>query len=277
MWTFLIKFGKILIEKGSNIMNNKKYIIISVIVGIVFLAMGVLIGLVYSNRDVIFKDNNISNENNILKNNLEKENVNEIKEETKEEEKNSEEVPKQSNETIKNEVTKPSLSNKDNTVINEMNNTLNSIDNESSSSNFSDKAKATFITIVDFLFYDGTIKGITFNELTDDGKQKVLEIANKIDVKLEEVSPGYKDKISSTTSNAYNKASEIIKSGASSLNNFAKEKLGDENYNSIIDAKDELVKYSKNALNLVGSAGSKLFSSTKDKLNDWYQNFKNNK
>lgn len=275
MWTFLIKFGKILVEKGSNIMNNKKYIIISVIVGIVFLAMGVLIGLVYSNRDVIFKDN-ISHENNMPKNDLENENVNEIKEETKGKE-IYEEVPKKNNEAIKNEITKPSLSNKDNTIINEMNNTLNSIDAESSSSNFSDKAKATFITIVDFLFYDGTIKGITFNELTDDGKQKVLEIANKIDVKLEEVSPGYKDKISSTTSNAYNKASEIIKSGASSLNNFAKEKLGDENYNSIIDAKDELVKYSKNALNLVGSAGSKLFSSTKDKLNDWYQNFKNNK
>lgn len=276
MWTFLIKFGKILIEKGSNIMNNKKYIIISFIVGIVFLAMGVLIGLVYSNRDVIFKENNISNENNVPKNDLENENVNEIKEETKVK-KRYEEVPKKNNETIKNDITKPSLSNKDNTIINEMDNTLNSIDAESSSSNFSDKAKATFITIVDFLFYDGTIKGITFNELTDDGKQKVLEIANKIDLKLEEVSPGYKDKISSTTSNAYNKASEIIKNGASSLNNFAKEKLGDENYNSIIDAKDELVKYSKNALNLVGSAGSKLFSSTKDKLNDWYQNFKNNK
>ena len=275
MWTFLIKFGKILIEKGSNIMNNKKYIIISFIVGIVFLAMGVLIGLVYSNRDVIFKDN-ISHENNMPKNYLENENVNEIKEETKGKE-IYEEVPKKNNETIKNEITKPSLSNKDNTIINEMDNTLNSIDAESSSSNFSDKAKATFISIVDFLFYDGTIKGITFNELTDEGKQKFLEIANKIDVKLEEKAPGYKDKISSTTSNAYNKASEIIKNGASSLNNFAKEKLGDENYNLIIDAKDELVKYSKNALNLVGSAGSKLFSSTKDKLNDWYQNFKNNK
>lgn len=271
MWTFLIKFGKILIEKGSNIMNNKKYIIISFIVGIVFLAIGVLIGLVYSNRDVIFKENNISNENNMPKNDLENENIKEKKEETKEE------VPKKNNENIKNEITKPSLSNKDNTIINEMNNTLNSIDAESSSSNFSDKAKATFITIVDFLFYDGTIKGITFNELTDDGKQKVLEIANKIDVKLEEKAPGYKDKISSSTSSAYNKASEVIKNGASSLNNFAKEKLGDENYNSIIDAKDELVKYSKNALNLVGSAGSKLFSNTKDKLNDWYQNFKNNK
>lgn len=256
-------------------MNNKKYIIISVIVGIVFLAMGVLIGLVYSNRDVIFKDN-ISHENNMPKNDLENENVNEIKEETKGKEL-YEEVPKKNNETIKNEITKPSFSNKDNTIINEMDNTLNSIDAESSSSNFSDKAKATFITIVDFLFYDGTIKGVTFNELTDADKQKVLELANKIDVKLEEKAPGYKDKISSTTSNAYNKASEIIKSGASNLNNFAKEKLGDENYNSIIDAKDELVKYSKNALNLVGSAGSKLFSSTKDKLNDWYQNFKNNK
>lgn len=276
MWTFLIKFGKILIEKGSNIMNNKKYIIISVIVGIVFLAMGVLIGLVYSNRDVIFKENNISNENNMPKNDLENDNINEIKEETKGKER-YEEVPKKNNETIKNEVTKPSLSNKDNTIINEMDNTLNSINTESSSSNFSDKAKATFISIVDFLFYDGTIKGVTFNELTDAGKQKVLELANKIDVKLEEKAPGYKDKISSSTSSAYNKASEVIKNGASSLNNFAKEKLGDENYNSIIDAKDELVKYSKNALNLVGSAGSKLFSSTKDKLNDWYQNFKNNK
>lgn len=256
-------------------MNNKKYIIISVIVGIVFLAMGVLIGLVYSNRDVIFKDN-ISNENNMPKNDLENENVNEIKEETKGKE-IYEEVPKKNNETIKNDITKPSLSNKDNTIINEMDNTLNSIDAESSSSNFSDKAKATFISIVDFLFYDGTIKGVTFNELTDAGKQKVLELANKIDVKLEEKAPGYKDKISSSTSSAYNKASEVIKNGASSLNNFAKEKLGDENYNSIIDAKNELVKYSKNALNLVGSAGSKLFSSTKDKLNDWYQNFKNNK
>ena len=245
-------------------MSNKKYVIISFIVGIVFLIMGVLIGLVYSNRDVIFKEN-ISNGNET------NENVNKVKEEPKEE------VPKQNNEIIKNEITKPNYSTKDNTVINEMNNTLDSIDTESNSSNFSDKAKATFISIVDFLFYDGTIKGITFNELTDGGKQKVLEIANKIDVKLEEKSPGYKDKISSTTSNAYNKASEIIKSGASSLNNFAKEKLGDENYNSIIDAKDELVKYSKNALNLVGSAGSKLFSNTKDKLNDWYQKFKNNK
>lgn len=245
-------------------MNNKKYVIISVIVGIVFLIMGVLIGLVYSNKDVIFKEN-ISNGNET------NENINKVKEEPKEE------VPKQNNEIIKNEITKPNYSTKDNTVINEINNTLDSIDTESNSSNFSDKAKATFITIVDFLFYDGTIKGITFNELTDDGKQKVLEIANKIDAKLEEIEPGYKDKISSATSNAYNKASEIIKSGASSLNDFAKEKLGDENYNSIIDAKDELVKYSKNALNLVGSAGSKLFSSTKDKLNDWYQNFKNNK
>lgn len=276
MWTFLIKFGKILIEKGSNIMNNKKYIIISFIVGIVFLAMGVLIGLVYSNRDVIFKENNISKENNMPKNDLENDNINEIKEETKGKER-YEEVPKKNNETIKNEVTKPSLSNKDNTIINEMDNTLNSINTESSSSNFSDKAKATFISIVDFLFYDGTIKGVTFNELTDAGKQKVLELANKIDVKLEEKAPGYKDKISSSTSSAYNKASEVIKNGASSLNNFAKEKLGDENYNSIIDAKNELVKYSKNALNLVGSAGSKIFSSTKDKLNDWYQNFKNNK
>ena len=255
-------------------MDSKKAIILSIIVGVVFLTLGILTGLVYSNNDVIFKEN-ISNDNETTENNYTKENITEIKEEPKEENK-SEEVPKQNNETIKSEVMVPSYSAKDNTVINEMTDTLNSINTESNNSDFSDKAKATFITIVDFLFYDGTINGVTFDELTDSGKQKVLELANKIDIKLEEKAPGYKDKISNTTSKAFNKASEIIKNGANNLNDFAKEKLGDENYNSIIDAKDELVKYSENALNLIGSAGSKLFSSTKDKLNNWYQNFKNN-
>ena len=34
--------------------------------------------------------------------------------------------------------------------------------------------------------------------------------------------------------------------------------------------------YSKNAFSFVGGVGSKLYSNTKDILNEWYQNFKNN-
>ena len=123
--------------------------------------------------------------------------------------------------------------------------------------------------------WSSTIKGISFDELTEKGKEKVLEISSKIDVKLEEKCPGYKEKISNSTSKAYQKASEIIKKGAKNVNDFAKSALGDENYQAIIDAKDELVKYSKESLNYVTGAGSKVFNNTKEKLNEWYQNFKN--
>lgn len=235
---------------------NKKIIIISIVSGIALLLTGCLIGITYANK---------KNE--------------EVKEEIKEKEDNNKEEIKidrklndnENKETIKND----NYNEKDNIVIDELNNTLKNIEKSTRDENFKDKASSTFISIVDFLFYDGTIKGISFDELTEKGKEKVLEISSKIDVKLEEKCPGYKEKISNSTSKAYQKASKIIKKGAKNINDFAKSALGDENYQAIIDAKDELAKYSKEALNFVTGAGSKVFNETKDKLNEWYQNFKN--
>lgn len=235
---------------------NKKIIIISIVSGIALLLTGCLIGITYANK---------KNE--------------EVKEEIKEKEDNNKEEIKidrklndnENKETIKND----NYNEKDNIVIDELNNTLKNIEESKQDENFKDKASSTFISIVDFLFYDGTIKGISFDELTEKGKEKVLEISSKIDVKLEEKCPGYKEKISNSTSKAYQKASEIIKKGAKNINDFAKSALGDENYQAIIDAKDELVKYSKESLNYVTGAGSKVFNNTKEKLNEWYQNFKN--
>lgn len=235
---------------------NKKIIIIGLVSGIALLLIGCLIGITYANK---------KNE--------------EVKEEIKEKEDNNKEEIKidrklndnENKKTIKND----NYNEKDNIVIDELNNTLKNIEESTQDENFKDKASSTFISIVDFLFYDGTIKGISFDELTEKGKEKVLEISSKIDVKLEEKCPGYKEKISNSTSKAYQKASEIIKKGAKNINDFAKNALGDENYQAIIDAKDELVKYSKESLNYVTGAGSKVFNNTKEKLNEWYQNFKN--
>lgn len=235
---------------------NKKIIIISIVSGIALLLIGCLIGITYANK---------KNE--------------EVKEEIKEKEDNNKEEIKidrklndnENKDAIKND----NYNEKDNIVIDELNNTLNNIEKSTQDENFKDKASSTFISIVDFLFYDGTIKGISFDELTEKGKEKVLEISSKIDVKLEEKCPEYKEKISNSTSKAYQKASEIIKKGAKNINDFAKSALGDENYQAIIDAKDELVKYSKESLNYVTGAGSKVFNNTKEKLNEWYQNFKN--
>ena len=235
---------------------NKKIIIISIVSGIALLLIGCLIGITYANK---------KNE--------------EVKEEIKEKEDNNKEEIKidiklndnENKDAIKND----NYNEKDNIVIDELNNTLKNIEESTQDENFKDKASSTFISIVDFLFYDGTIKGISFDELTEKGKEKVLEISSKIDVKLEEKCPGYKEKISNSTSKAYQKASKIIKNGAKNINDFAKNALGDENYQAIIDAKDELAKYSKEALNFVTGAGSKVFNNTKEKLKEWYQNFKN--
>lgn len=246
---------------------NKKIIVISIVSGISLLLIGCLIGITYANK---------KNERVKIKE--------EVKEEIKEKEDNKEEIKIDSKpndnenkdvsnnkDTIKNN----NYNEKDNIVIDELNNTLKNIEKSTRDENFKDKASSTFISIVDFLFYDGTIKGVTFDELTEKGKEKVLEIASKIDVKLEEKCPGYKETISNSTSKAYQKASEIIKNGAKNINDFAKNALGGENYQAIIDAKDELVKYSKESLNYVTGAGSKVFNNTKEKLNEWYQNFKN--
>ena len=73
--------------------------------------------------------------------------------------------------------------------------------------------KEGFVTIVDFLFYDGEIKGKTFNELSNTAKIKVLQIAFKIDEKIDKHFPGYKEEISTTSKDVYtsvkSKATEL--------------------------------------------------------------------
>ena len=63
------------------------------------------------------------------------------------------------------------------------------------------KIKSAFIKLVDFIFYDGEIKGYKFKELTDKGKAKVIYYALKIDGKIDDKWPGYKETISSKMKN----------------------------------------------------------------------------
>lgn len=265
-----------------------------IILGIIILCIGLIIGLninkkeVYTKVDIVASNRDTSSNKEIevigdtfdakeeQVSNNEVSNTNNV---SKSDDTNSNYIENNSNNenSINNDTSEEiKYSSNDEVVINSLENSLKNInDGDTSSKSFADSAKGVFVSIVDFLFYDGEINGVKFSELTLSGKQKVLEIANKIDSAIESKLPGYKETISDTASNAFNKASEIIKSGANNLNNFAKDKLGEENYQSIIDAKDELVYYTKNALNFLGDVGGKVFNSVKDKLDSWYQDFKN--
>lgn len=268
-----------------------------IIVAIVILAIGLVIGLninkkeVYTRVDMVAstESNNSNNEIEVIGEeiNIKEEQVisdnssseNNFMDNISNDDSTSSKNTQSNNSTTNNTNTSETItySSNDEVVINSLESSLTKINNgDGSDSSFADSAKGVFVSIVDFLFYNGEISGVTFDELTDSGKQKVLEIASKVDSAIESKIPGYKETISDTASKAFNKASEIIKSGANSLNNFAREKLGEENYQSIIDAKDELVYYTKNAINFLGDVGGKVFNSVKDKLDSWYQDFKNN-
>ena len=216
------------------------------------------------------KDKTVENEslgNNSQENNIEI-NVNSQNKETEE--------SSQSAEVIENQIT---YSEEDNVIINEFASIKNKVATFLNSDNVEeakDKAKGIFISIVDFLFYGGEIKGIRFDDLTEEGKKNILGLVSDIDSLIIKKFPTYKEDISEVTKNAYIKAGELIKKGTTNIKEFSKEKLGEENYNAIIDAKDELVEYTKDAFSIIGNVSSKLWDSAKEKVKNWYEEFRKN-
>lgn len=184
-----------------------------------------------------------------------------------------------SNPTITTTDSKDNMTEDDMAVISyfeELKQSVKDILNSEIAESVKDKLKGTFITAVDFVFYDGEIKGIKFDDLTEGAKQKILETVSFIDDAIMTKFPNYKEEISLTVSSAYNKASELIKKGANNVKEFSKEKLGEENYNAIIAAKDELVSYTKEAIDVVGEFAGSLWDTGKEKVKNWYEKFKNN-
>lgn len=86
-----------------------------------------------------------------------------------------------------------SLSYKEEDVITYVENLNNELDNANSNMSFKEKFKEKFILVVDFIFYDGEIKGYKFDELTNTAKAKVVFYALKIDSKINDLWPNYKE------------------------------------------------------------------------------------
>lgn len=80
----------------------------------------------------------------------------------------------------------------------------------SANNGITDTLKGGFITIVDFLFYDGTIAGHTFSELTTSAKLEVLKAALWVDDKIDSVFLGYKETISNGANKVYTSVKGMI-------------------------------------------------------------------
>lgn len=88
------------------------------------------------------------------------------------------------------------LSTKDETVLKYIETEHQEIKNGENTETFKEKSKKKFIELVDFIYYGGTIKGVTFKELKNSTKAKVIYYALLIDAAIDSKFPGYKDNIS---------------------------------------------------------------------------------
>lgn len=122
-----------------------------------------------------------------------------------------------------------------------------------------EKGKEYFITGVDFIFYDKEMNGVTFDDLTEEGKKVTLENLETIDGWIMEIAPDYKDKISEK----YQVVKDFVSTTYYDVLESIKESLGEENYSAIREKKNEIKES-------ITSPKDKVL----EKVSDWYQNFK---
>ncbi len=171
-------------------MNKKRILILIVSIIVLLSIIGVSFFFVKNKHNELEKLEINSSEKNNIKNNVSN---NEDDKREQEKDNNGTNVGKISEEEI----------------VNYFEDNYNEI-NSNTWDNVKNNAKEYFITIVDFIFYDGEIKGHTFNDLSTSAKLKIISIALKIDSKIEDHIPGYKETISSNSSKIYNNVKERL-------------------------------------------------------------------
>jgi len=131
--------------------------------------------------------------------------------------------------------------------------------------------KDGFVKVVDFIFYGEKINGTTFSELKDDIKLKIINIALKIDSKIDSWFPGYKDTIKNAVKRVYTKIKERLT------------ELYIKITNSICSSKPTLCETAKEDFSVMKEKFGitydylkGLFNKSKDAVNKWYLEFKDN-
>ncbi len=136
------------------------------------------------------------------------------------------------------------------------------------------KVSEKVVTLVDFLFYDGEIKGITRTDISDETKNKLMNIIEKVDTKIEKRFPDYKEKISDKTSDALNFIKEKGTNGIHKLDDYLNQKV--DNYDEFKDVANSIISNTKDDFNEVKDLAKSGFSKVKDYYENWREDVKNN-
>ena len=165
------------------------------------------------------------------------------------------------------------------TYINDINNEVETIVvKESLTENDENTLKNTFITLTDFIFYGGEIKGKTFNDLTTTAKESVVSLYEKIDSKIEEKIPGYKETIKETATKTYHNVKEKLLLVKADLLTSYRQEIGEENYNAQGELLEESINTMKESfspvIDTIVDKSKDIYEGAKEKADSWYQNWK---
>lgn len=171
-------------------------------------------------------------------------------------------------ETIKNTVTKTpvKVDNASATVVRYIENDEKNVFTDANIEEFNAKVKAEIVKITDFVFNGTEINGHTFDELTEQAKLYVMDLLVKIDAKIEEVHPGYKDeikiKVKDYTDRITDKYYEIT------------EKICTEMGTTACNQAKKDVETMKENFNLTLDLAKVIGKSTIESIKEWYEIFK---
>lgn len=214
----------------------------------------------------IFKENSSSKKEEIKEENIKSE----IEENIKNNNDNKTDSENKDDDTVKeNNKTKPNESIIESKPENKTEeDVINYVKNVSETSSKT-ALKEGFVKVVDFLFYDGEIYGKTFKELSNYAKIKIISLAIKIDSKIEEYVPGYKETISTTTNRVYTN----LKTKLVTLYLDTTVKICNSNPTLCEDAKEGLQEL-KDSFGLTWNFIKEISGIGIAKLKDWYEVWK---
>lgn len=130
------------------------------------------------------------------------------------------------------------------------------------------KVSEKIVILIDFLFYDGEIKGITVDEISDETKEKLIFITSKIDDKIDSFFPDYKEKISDKCREALVFIKEKGKNGINKLDDYLDRKI--DNYDDIKNGVQSVISDTKDDFNEVKD----LVNSGVSKVKNYYENWR---
>ncbi len=144
---------------------------------------------------------------------------------------------------------------------------LTQLEHEVDSTNqITSSIKSGFVTVIDFLFYNGTIQGKTFAELTTTAKLKILKLALNIDQKIEKKFPNYKEEIKSTGGKLYtNVKAKILEVYLDTTTKICK------NHEDTCESAKEGLRELKQSFSLTWNFIKEISGVGVTKLKDWYE------